>query len=111
MAGICLIIVTFLLGMYFMQANLKRLLVQIRSRWSLILLYFVIALLVPFVSASHIFEYWILTAIPLAAYTACAFLYPVKRWVPGIIAWFDGCNCCRGEFKKNPVLDLETIFR
>jgi hypothetical protein len=85
MAGICLIVVTLLLGMYYMHVNLKRLLVQIRSRWKLILLYFVIALLVPFASASHIFEYWILTAIPLAAYTACAFLYPVKRWVPVIL--------------------------
>ena len=111
LAGICLIIVTFLLGIYFMQANLKRLLVQIRSRWTLISLYFVIALLVPFVSASHIFEYWILAAIPLAAYTACAFLYPVKRWVPVVLHGLMVVIVVVVSLKKSGSMDLEMIFR
>jgi hypothetical protein len=87
MGGIGLIILSFLIGLYFMQANLKKLLVQIRSRWSIMLLYLTIALLVPFVNSTNTFEYWILTAIPLSAYIACVFLYPAKRWFPLLLHW------------------------
>ena len=70
-----------------MQNNFRKQLVQVRKRWSLLLLYLVVALFVPFINATHTFEYWILTAIPLAAYVGCGFLYPVKRWLPVAVHW------------------------
>ncbi len=82
LAGICLIIFSFLIGGYFIQANFRKQLLQIRKRWSLLLLYLIVAIFVPFINATHTFEYWILTAVPLAAFTGCAFLYPIKRWLP-----------------------------
>lgn len=87
LAGICLIILGFLIGGYFVQANFRKQLVQVRKRWSLLLLYLVVAVFVPFINATHTFEYWILTAIPLAAYIGCGFLYPVKRWLPLVLHW------------------------
>jgi hypothetical protein len=87
LAGICLVILAFLVGGYFVQANFRKQLVQVRKRWSLLLLYLVVAVFVPFINATHTFEYWILTAIPLAAYVGCGFLYPVKRWLPVAIHW------------------------
>jgi hypothetical protein len=87
LAGICLIILTFLIGGYFVQANFRKQLVQVRKRWSLLLLYLIVALFVPFINATHSFEYWILTAIPLSAYIGCGFLYPVKRWFPLVLHW------------------------
>lgn len=86
-AGICLIIVAFLIGVFFVQANFRKQLVQVRKRWSLLLLYLFVAVFVPFINATHTFEYWILTAIPLSAYVACSFLYPVKRWLPVVLHW------------------------
>ena len=87
LAGICLVILGFLIGGFFVQANFRKQLVQVRKRWSLILLYLVVAVFVPFINATHTFEYWILTAIPLSAYIGCAFLYPVKRWLPLALHW------------------------
>ena len=87
MAGICLVILAFLIGGFFVQANFRKQLVQVRKRWSLLLLYLVVAVFVPFINATHTFEYWILTAIPLAAYVGCGFLYPVKRWLPVVVHW------------------------
>ncbi len=86
-AGICLLIIGFLLGVYFLQTNFRKLQIQTRKRWSLILLYLVVALLVPFINATHTFDYWILAAIPLSAFLGCAFLYPAKRWLPLFLHW------------------------
>jgi hypothetical protein len=87
LAGICIIIIAFLTGGYFVQANFRKQLVQVRKRWSLLLLYLAVAIFVPFINATHTFEYWILTGIPLSAYIGCAFLYPVKRWLPVALHW------------------------
>ncbi len=87
LVGICLVILAFLIGGFFVQANFRKQLVQVRKRWSLVLLYMVVALFVPFINATHTFEYWILTAIPLSAYIACAFLYPAKRWLSVLLHW------------------------
>lgn len=87
LAGICLVLISFLIGGFFVQANFRKQLVQVRKRWSLILLYLVVAVFVPFINATHTFEYWILTAIPLSAYVGCGFLYPVKRWLPLLLHW------------------------
>lgn len=87
LAGICLVVIGFLTGGFFMQANFRKQLVQVRKRWSMLLLYLAVALFVPFINATHTFEYWILTAIPLSAYIGCAFLYPAKRWVPVLLHW------------------------
>ena len=85
LAGVCLIILAFLIGGYFVQANFRKQLVQVRKRWSLLILYLVVAMFVPFINATHTFEYWILTAVPLSAYVGCGFLYPVKRWLPLVL--------------------------
>lgn len=87
LAGICLVILAFMIGIFFVQANFRKQLVQVRKRWSLIMLYLVVAIFVPFINATHTFEYWILTAIPLSAYIGCAFLYPVKKWLPVTLHW------------------------
>jgi hypothetical protein len=62
-------------------------LIQIRKSWSLMLLYLLTALLVPFINASSTFEYWILSAMPLAAFHASAYFYPTRRWLPLLIHW------------------------
>ena len=87
LGGICLIVLAFLIGGYFVQANFRKQLVQVRKRWSLLLLYLFVAVFIPFINATHTFEYWILAAIPLSAYIAAGFLYPIKRWVPVVIHW------------------------
>lgn len=83
--AICLVILAFLIGLYYVQANFRRQLVQVRKRWNLILLYLIVTAFVPFINATHTFEYWILTVLPLSAYIGSAFLYPSKRWIPFLL--------------------------
>ena len=85
LVAICIVILAFLIGAIFVQSNLKRQLAQVRKRWSLIFLYLIVAVSVPFINATHTFEYWILTALPLSAYIGSAFLYSSKRWLPFLL--------------------------
>jgi hypothetical protein len=74
-------------GFFFIQQNFRRQLIQARKSWNLIFLYLLVAVFVPFVNATHTFEYWILCAVPLSAILGAAFLYPSKKWVPLTVHW------------------------
>jgi len=87
LAGICLMILAFLIGIFFVQSNFRKQLLQVRKRWSLLMLYLIVAVFVPFISVTHTFEYWILAAIPFAAYVGSCFFYPAKTWLPLLIHW------------------------
>ena len=83
------IIITFiiLIGIYFIQGNKRRQLLQSRKSWNLIYLYLVVAIFIPFLSASKSFDYWILTAVPIACIAGAAFLYPEKKWFAISMHW------------------------
>lgn len=87
LAGIALILIAFMTGAYFVEANFRRQVVQVRNSWSLILFYLIVAAFIPFINYTHTFEYWILTAVPLSAFIASAFLYPEKTWFPVLLHW------------------------
>ncbi|MCW3094250.1 MAG: hypothetical protein JWP81_5319 [Ferruginibacter sp.] len=87
LAAIIIIAFTSVLGIFFVQQNLRRQLVQARKSWNLIFLYLLIALFVPLINAAHSFVYWMLCAVPVAVVAAAGFLYPTKKWFPLIIHW------------------------
>lgn len=82
-----LIVVPFLIGGYFTQKNLARMLIQVRKGWSLLLLYLLAAMIVPFINTNFNFENWILAAIPFAAFHASAYLYLKIKLIPSILFW------------------------
>ncbi len=86
-AAIVIVILSFLTGVFYVQQNFRRQLIQARKSWSLLFLYLLVAVFVPFVNATHTFEYWILCAVPLSAFVAAAFLYPAKNWFPAVLHW------------------------
>ena len=75
------------IGIYFIQDNMRRQVVQVRKSWNLIFLYLLVALFIPFLNDSHRFDYWILTAVPISIISGAAFLYPERKLVPGILHW------------------------
>jgi hypothetical protein len=86
--GSILLIIPFLIGGYFVQENLRKMLIQVRKNWSLMLIYLLFALFIPFLNnASKGFENWILIIVPFAAFHACTYLYPPQRWIPAVILW------------------------
>jgi len=87
LAAVIIVLFTTVAGFIYVQKNFRRQLVQARKSWNLIFLYFLIALFVPFINASHSFVYWILSAVPIAVIAGAGFLYPQKRAFPLILHW------------------------
>ena len=86
--GSFLLIIPFLIGGYYVQENLRKMLIQVRKNWSLILIYLLFALFIPFLNnTAQGFENWILIIVPFAAFHACTYLYPPQRWVPVVVFW------------------------
>ncbi len=85
--AIGIVILTGIAGFLYVQQNFRRQLIQARKSWNLIFLYLVVAVLVPFINATHTFEYWILLAVPLSALLGAAFLYPNKKIIPLVLHW------------------------
>ena len=83
-----LLILPFLIGGYFVQENLRKMLIQVRKNWSLVLIYLLFALFIPFLNnQSTGFENWIMIAVPFAAFHACTYLYPPQKLLPVVIFW------------------------
>ena len=86
-AAIIIVLISAIIGIFYIQQNFRRQLIQARKAWNLTFLYLMVAVFVPFVNATHSFEYWILCAVPLSAFIAATFLYPAKRWFPALLHW------------------------
>ena len=82
-----LLMIPFLIGGYYVQDNLRRLLIQVRKTWSLLLLYLLIAIFVPFVNTSNGFENWVMAAVPFAAFHSATYFYPPRKIFPQILFW------------------------
>lgn len=85
--SVFLILLPFLAGGYYMQQNLSRMLINVRKGWSLLLLYLLTALLLPFVNSSDTFENWIMAMVPMATFHGFAYLHANWRIFPLILFW------------------------
>ena len=61
--------------------------IHVRKGWSLLLLYVLGAIFVPFVNSTDTFENWVMAAIPFAAFHAAAYLYSTFRIFPLLLFW------------------------
>lgn len=86
-ASVFFIMIPFLIGGYYVQENLRRMLINIRKGWSLLLLYLLTALLLPFVNSSDTFENWIMAMVPMAAFHGFAYLHATWRVFALVLFW------------------------
>ncbi len=82
-----LIMLPFLIGGYYVQENLRRMLINVRKGWSLLLLYLLAALLLLFVNTSGDFSNWIMALVPIAAFHAGAYQYATSKAFPLVTFW------------------------
>ncbi|MFT3679962.1 MAG: DUF6427 family protein [Ferruginibacter sp.] len=87
LVAIGIVLFACITGLFFIQQNLRRQVVQTRKSWYLVFLYFLVAVSVPFINQSSSFSYWILCAVPLSVFAGAAFLYPGKKWFPAVLHW------------------------
>ena len=85
--SVFLIVVPFLMGAFYVQDNLRKMLIQVRKGWTIILLYLLVSLFIPLAGENQTFENWIIAAVPFAGFHACAYLYTTYRIVPILIFW------------------------
>jgi hypothetical protein len=82
-----LLVAPFLLGGYYVQDTLRKMLIQVRKGWSLLLLYLLGAIFIPFVNNSTGFENWVIAAIPFAAFHGSAYYYAAPKILSQVIFW------------------------
>jgi len=80
-ASTVLLTIPFLMGGYYVQTHLRKMLIQVRKNWSVLLLYLLLAFFVPFINSDDAFINWVLLAAPFAAFHACAYFYAPGRIV------------------------------
>ena len=86
---VCLgvILVVLLLGLYYWQLTNKRMVIQIRKNWALMLMLLIILLAIPFIFSHAGIESGLMALVPIAAFAANAFSYPRRQLLPNIIFW------------------------
>ncbi|MBU3714279.1 MAG: hypothetical protein FGM46_04950 [Ferruginibacter sp.] len=89
--ALSLMVIAVILGIYWVQQNMRRLLIQSRKTWTILYVFLLIALLVPFLSKTTGFYNWRIAAIPFSAFSASFFLFPPVKWVSHLIHWSIVC--------------------
>jgi hypothetical protein len=82
-----LLIIPFLISGFYIQRDILRMLIQVRKSWSLLLLYLLTALMVPFINTTSTFEYWILCAVPFAVFHANTFFNSRRALFHNTLYW------------------------
>jgi len=85
--GMFWLVLLFIVGGYFVQKNLNKVLIQIRKSWSLLLLYLVVAVVIILINRADSYENWIVMAVPFSAFHAAAYYYPARKTGPLILHW------------------------
>ena len=83
--SILLLAIPFLVGGYYIQAYLRKMLIQARKNWSIVLLWLFFALLIGFVNPSAGFTNWVIAVAPFAAFHACTYFYPTRNRMPAFL--------------------------
>lgn len=85
--AISLIILLAIIGGFFVQSISSKQVLLVRKNWQLMFLYLLIAFGVPFINRVIENTYWLLVAVPVSAFIACAFYFPRIKWIPRILHW------------------------
>jgi len=82
-----LLVIPFVIGGFLVQANLTKMLIQVRKAWSLLLLYLMVSTLIIFMNPDPVYQTWLFTTIPFAAFHSAVYFFPHQRLFPNILHW------------------------
>ncbi|MEP7259330.1 MAG: hypothetical protein ABI687_13100 [Flavitalea sp.] len=85
--AILLLVAPFIVGGYFVQGNLNKMLIQIRKGWSLVLLLLIISLFIILVNGGNNYVNWIFCLVPISFFHASAYFYPANKIFPVVLHW------------------------
>lgn len=81
------LVVTLLAGLYYWQLSNKRMVIQIRKNWGVMVVMLLILLPIPFIFLHAGIESAFLSLVPVAAFAGNAFSYPRRLILPNILFW------------------------
>lgn len=87
LANLIYIAIVFMLGVYYWQTNIGKMLIQGRKQWYICLIIFLCFLPVPFMYRNSGIEAGMLAALPLSVFVSNIFQYPRQSLLPGFIFW------------------------
>lgn len=85
--SLSLMVLAFIVGGFYVQNNLNKMLIQVRKNWSLLLLFLIISTFITLVNGNDNYLNWLLCAVPLAAFHAAAYFYPSGSVFPLVLHW------------------------
>jgi hypothetical protein len=85
--GIVFLVIPFLIGAYFVQDNLSKMLIQVRKSWSLLLVLLIACVLPILFNPGGNYLHWLSAVLPLACFQAAAYYYPSGKWFPLLLHW------------------------
>jgi len=83
--GLAVIIIPFITSLLYFQNTISRMLIQARKNWHVLMVYLLSCLIVAGLNGSVKLEYWIIAAIPFAAFNSNAFFSPKRNIFPNLI--------------------------
>lgn len=84
---IALIILIFFIGMYYWQQENRRLVIQVRKNWAVLLVMLIVLLPLPFINKNAGIESLLLCIVPASPIIAKGFLAPKKNALPALMFW------------------------
>lgn len=87
MSSLSLLSILLLTGLYYWQFSVKRMIIQIRKNWGVMMVMLLILLPIPFIFLNGGIESGILSLVPIGAFVANAFSNPKKLTLPNLLFW------------------------
>jgi hypothetical protein len=86
-AAISLLVIPFIIGGFYVQNNLNKMLIHVRKSWSLLLAFLVAAVIVIIINKAGTYENWIVTVMPFAVFHSAAYFYPANKVLVNVLHW------------------------
>ncbi|MEJ7683563.1 MAG: hypothetical protein WKG06_38040 [Segetibacter sp.] len=84
---IAAILIIFFIGLFYSQQENRRLLIQVRKNWVVLLAMLFVLLPLPFINKNTGIESLILCIVPASPLMAKGFLAPKKNTIPALMFW------------------------
>ena len=85
--SIGLVLLILMIGVFYFQDRSRRMLIQVRKNWGVLMVMLLIMLPLPFISENASLDSLLLWVIPVSPFMAMGFLSPKKETFPNIMFW------------------------
>jgi hypothetical protein len=85
--SLSLLLIIVVAGLYFWQANNKRMVIQIRKNWGVMIVMLLILLPIPFIFLHAGIESAFMALVPIAAFGGNTFSYTRRLVMPNLLFW------------------------